>query len=218
MDALSTLRWVFLELIRIRLGRLGVDAGMQVVAYDDTGGAIASRFWWMLRWVGHDTVAVLDGGWQAWRESGLPVRRGVEQRPRRSFAGTPRPGMVADARDVLGMADEQGARLLDARSADRYRGEDETIDPVAGHIPWARSVPFAENLDDHGRFRTSALLRDRFVRALEGTPAEQAVMYCGSGVTAAHNLLAMEHAGLTGARLYPGSWSDWITDSSRPVA
>lgn len=200
------------------LGRVGIGAGVQVVAYDDAGGAIASRFWWMLRWVGHDAVAVLDGGWQGWRENRLPVKRGVEQRPHRSFAGTPHPEMVADAQDVLSMADEQRVRLFDARSADRFRGENETIDPVAGHIPWARSVPYAKNLDDQGNFQTPALLRGRFTRALEGTPPDRAVMYCGSGVTAAHNLLAMEHAGLTGAKLYPGSWSDWITDSSRPTA
>jgi thiosulfate/3-mercaptopyruvate sulfurtransferase len=200
------------------LSRLGIDHTVQVVAYDASGGAIAARFWWMLRWVGHRRVAVLDGGWQAWRAAGFPVKRDTEHRTRRSFPLALKPETVVNADDVLRVRDDGEWRVLDARSADRFRGENETLDPVAGHIPGAVSAPYADNLDADGRFQTAEALKARYEGALGGVRPEQVVIYCGSGVTAAHNLLALEYAGLAGARLYAGSWSDWITDPSRPVA
>jgi len=200
------------------LGRWGIGPGVQVVAYDDAGGAIAARLWWLLRWLGHGAAAVLDGGWQAWAAAGRPARSGREARPARVFAPAPRPDLVAGAAAVERLRARPDGRLLDARAADRFRGENETIDPVPGHIPGARSVPFAANLGPDGRFKSPADLRARFEGALAGAPPDQAVVYCGSGVTAAHDLLAMAHAGLGMAKLYAGSWSEWITDPARPVA
>lgn len=199
-------------------GAWGIGEGVQVVAYDDAGGAIAARLWWMLRWLGHDAVAVLDGGLPAWQRAGLPLRAGVEERPARRFVPHVRPHLVADAAAVEALGGRAGTCLLDAREGARYRGEHEPIDPVAGHVPGARSAPFAENLDADGRFLPPEALRARFAPLLAGADAEHAVVYCGSGVTAAHDVLALAHAGLGEARLYAGSWSEWITDPSRPVA
>jgi len=196
----------------------GVDACCQVICYDDMGGGLAGRLWWMLRSLGHDAVAVLDGGWPAWDRSGAPRRSGTETRRTRVFAPHPRPELQVDATDVARIRLDPSYRLLDARAAERYRGEVEPIDPVAGHIPGATSAPFSENLDATGRFLSPEALRARFHPLLGDLPADHIVCYCGSGVTAAHNLLAIAHAGLGNARLYAGSWSDWITDPSRPVA
>ena len=196
----------------------GIGAGVQVVAYDDSDGAIAARLWWMLRWLGHNAVAVLDGGWAGWQAKGYPARSGEERRPPRPFTPRPRPELLASVAEVEALRTNSTACLLDARNADRYRGENETIDPVAGHIPGAISAPYVENLTAEGHFRPAAELRARFAALLGDTPPQRTVVYCGSGVTAAHNLLAMLHAGLGEARLYAGSWSEWITDPSRPVA
>lgn len=200
------------------LGNWGIGPGVQVVAYDDAGGAMAARLWWLLRWLGHDAAAVLDGGWPAWVATGQPVRSGRETRPARTFTPRQRASMLADAAEVLRLRGDPAARLLDARSADRYRGENETIDPVAGHIAGAVSAPFAENLGPDGRFRAQDDLRTRYEAILGDVPPEGAVVYCGSGVTAAHDLLAMVHAGMDGGRLYAGSWSEWINDPARPIA
>lgn len=200
------------------LSQWGIDAGVQVVAYDDAGGAIAARLWWMLRWLGHDAVAVLDGGLPRWEAEGLPLTADVPERAPRIFVPRPQNAWLATSEEVARLQQRPGACLLDARDAARYRGDVEPIDSVAGHIPSAASLPFAENLAPDGRFRSSDVLRARFEQALGGTPPEQAVCYCGSGVTAAHNVLAMVHAGLPPARLYAGSWSEWITDAERPVA
>ena len=205
------------EVFSRSLSDWGIDGAVQVVVYDDAGGAIASRLWWMLRWMGHNNVAVLDGGWPHWESEGLVVRAGSEARDSRDFASRVRHELVADARQVLRIMNDSSHVLYDARSEDRYRGENETLDPVAGHIPGAVSLPYAGNLDAAGRFQSPDNLRARFQPRLGSVPAEQTVMYCGSGVTAAHNVLAMVHAGLDEARLYVGSWSDWITDSNRPV-
>ncbi len=200
-------------------GRLGIGPDTQVVAYDDAGGALAaSRLWWLLRWLGHEDVAVLDGGWQAWQAAGLATRAGDEMRRPARFMPHERPELVASADEVARVATDPGSRLLDARGADRFRGENETIDPVAGHIPGAVSAPYGQNLGPDGRFLTADVLRERYETLHGTTPAERVVVYCGSGVTAAHSLLAMVHAGLGDARLYAGSWSEWITDPSRPVA
>jgi len=200
-----------------RLSRWGIDSSVQVVAYDDTGGSMAARLWWLLRWLGHDAVAVLDGGFPKWQREGREVRGGAESRPPRVFIPNPRSDMFVSTLDVLAALKDAGRRLLDSRTADRYRGENETIDPVAGHIPGAICAPYPDNLDADGAFKSQAELRARFQALLGDAPAESAVFYCGSGVTAAHNILAMKHAGLGGARLYAGSWSEWITDPARPI-
>ena len=199
------------------LASWGIDPGAQVIAYDDMGGPIAARLWWMLRWVGHGAVAVLDGGWQRWRAEGRPVRSDHEERGSRSFTASPRMELLAAATEVAARLGDPSAPLLDARAGERYRGEVEPLDPVAGHIPVAISAPFNENLDANGRFLAPDRLRQRFEGLLGDAPAEQSISYCGSGVTACHNLLAMAHAGLTGGRLYAGSWSHWITDEERSV-
>jgi thiosulfate/3-mercaptopyruvate sulfurtransferase len=201
-----------------RLSQWGISTETQVVAYDDSGGSMAARLWWLLRWLGHDDVAVLDAGWQAWQAAGYPVATGEERRDERHFEAHVRPELAVTAAAVQRVRSDPGWRIVDARGADRYRGENETIDPVAGHIPGARSAPWADNLDSTGRFRSPTELLARYQAVVEGVPPDRIVAYCGSGVTAAHNALAMAHAGLGDIRLYPGSWSEWITDPARPVA
>lgn len=200
------------------LGREGVGVGTQMVAYDDAGGAFAARLWWLVRWLGHDFVAVLDGGLDAWRAAGGHLESGREPRPRaRPFPVRPALAAAVDCAGVMRIvAGAAPGRLVDARGSARFRGESEPIDPVAGHIPGALNRPYAENLAADGRFLHPQVLAARFTDLGERTPGE-IVHYCGSGVTAAHNVLAMEHAGLKGSRLYPGSWSEWISDRSRPV-
>ncbi len=206
------------EKISAVFSRLGIDEHVQVVAYDDVGGALAAgRVWWLLRWLSHDAVALLDGGWQAWVRSGYPAHRGDETRPARTFIPHPRPELIVSAAQVDNMRADPHYRVLDARSADRFRGENETIDPVPGHIPGAVSAPYAENLNPDGTFRDGQTLAKRFKMLLDDIPADHVVSYCGSGVTATHDILAMFKAGLGEARLYAGSYSEWITDPSRPV-
>lgn len=200
------------------LSTWGIDASIQVIGYDDFGGAIASRLWWMLRWLGHDAIAVLNGGWPAWLGNSLPTSSNKEKRTPRTFSPQSRPEMIADVEEVATLHKDPTSCLIDARAAARYRGDHEPIDPIAGHIPGAMSAPFADNLDADGFFLSPEKLRTRFESVLEDHSPEQAVSYCGSGVTGAHNLLALAHAGLDGARLYPGSWSHWITDPNRPIA
>lgn len=200
-----------------RLSAWGIDETVQVVAYDQLGGAIAARLWWMLRWLGHHAVAVLDGGWQAWQQAGYAVRSGTETSVARSFVAQPHPEHLVDAADLEAHLGDATHCLLDARGAARYRGEEEPIDPVAGHIPGAVSVPFADNLTPDGFFRPPEALHTRFASFIEHRSPENIAVYCGSGVTAAHNALAMVHAGLPEPRLYAGSWSEWITDPARPV-
>jgi len=198
---------------------LGIDASTQVVAYDDLGGALAAaRLWWLLRWLGHEAVAVLDGGWVRWHKEDRMWRAGHEVREARVFTPRIRSEMLVDAADLLARQGDARYKLFDSRSVDRYRGENESIDPVAGHIRGAYSAPYAHNLDQDGNFRTAGELRERFETLLGDTPVEQAAFYCGSGVTAAHNVLALAHAGLGNAQLYAGSWSEWINDPERPVA
>jgi thiosulfate/3-mercaptopyruvate sulfurtransferase len=186
------------------VGRAGISNDDAVVAYDSAGGAIASRMWWMLRSLGHERVAVLDGGWSAWRAAGGPVDDSdVEPTPAAYAAPTRWAGTI----DGTELEERLGdVVLIDARAPERYRGDIEPLDPVAGHIPTARNIPFAGNLTPGGVFLDTASLAARYPDG-EG----DVVVYCGSGVTACHNLLAMEAAGVTGALLYPGSWSDWCT-------
>jgi len=195
----------------------GIDAEVQVVAYDADAGQIAARLWWMLRYLGHDHVAVLEGGFKAWKEAGLPTRDRREEQRARSFQAEPHESMRIDIADLLELNTEKPRLLIDARDPERYRGDSEPIDPVAGRVPGARNRPWQENLDQNGLFLPSEALREHFAKVLRGSPPDAAVVYCGSGVTACHNLLAMEHAGIRGARLYPGSWSEWCADPSRPV-
>ncbi len=198
----------------------GVDSEVQVVAYDDWPGiglGTAARLWWTLRWSGHNAAAVLDGGWRSWSTAGLPVRLGEERRAPRTFQPVLQSELLVGAAEVERLRIDPAYRLFDSRSADRYRGENETIDPVAGHIPGAISASFAENLGVDGLFLSPQALRKRFEGLLDKTPAERAVFYCGSGVTATINNLALAHAGLGNAKLYAGSWSEWITDPDRPV-
>jgi thiosulfate/3-mercaptopyruvate sulfurtransferase len=200
------------------LRRLGVRNGVQVVAYDQDSGMYASRLWWMLRWVGHDLVAVLDGGFAAWTAENRPTEQGEAAVTPTVFTPVPRPEMLVDLPGVAAITATGSAILLDARAPQRYRGESETLDRVAGHIPTAKNYFFQQNVDERGVFKSPVDLRSQLNASLGSTPASSVVCYCGSGVTACHNLLAMEHAGLTGARLYPGSWSEWCADESRPVA
>ena len=225
-----------LERLAETFGRWGIDDDVQVVAYDQGNGAFAARLWWLLRWAGHRKVAVLNGGFAAWQQAGLPTDTAPGTRQPRIF--TPRP----DAKAVVSTAELErvlsagelaaGASVLvDARGADRFAGENETIDPVAGHIPGARNHPFVRNVDAKGRFLPAGELRERWQATLRGgalgggtlgaagvADAKRAIAMCGSGVTACHNLLALEIAGLPGTRLYAGSWSEWIRDKARPVA
>lgn len=198
-----------------RLARAGVDRGRQAVAYDDAGGAQAARCWWLLRWLGHEAVAVLDGGVQAWVGLGKALVTGEEAAlPAGDFAPSPVPGMpVLEAADLLGT----GRTIVDARTPERFRGAPHPLDPVFGHIPGARNRFYRDNLGADGRFKPAGTLAAEYRALLADTPPERAVFYCGSGVTAAHDLLAMEHARLGGAALYPGSWSEWISDPARPV-
>ena len=194
--------------------RWGVGPGVQVVCYDDWGGAWASRAWWLLRYYGHEEVAVLDGGLPAWTAAGLPLTPDVPERERRDFRGSPGHMPTVTTWDLV---TRQPRCLVDARAPERYRGDVEPVDPVAGHIPHAINLPFAANTGPDGRFLPAAVLREKYEKALAGRPARDAAFYCGSGVTAPHDILAMEVAGLPGAALYPGSWSEWIRNPWRPV-
>lgn len=206
------------------LGAWGLRPETRVVAYDDAGGMFAARAWWLLRWLGHDRVQVLDGGWSAWLAAGGPVDTVAAPRTPSTFTPQVRSGWRVLADEVLASvqapANAPGhLHLLDARASDRFRGENETLDPVGGHIPGARNRFFQNNLSE-GRFKSPAALREEFTELLAraGADTDTLVHQCGSGVTACHNLLAMAHAGLPPTRLYAGSWSEWCADPARPVA
>ena len=203
----------------------GLTSASQVVVYDDGNSMFASHVWWMLRWLGHEGVAVLDGGWRAWVESGGAVEtRGndatvTEGQAVESIAVAARPSMpLVDAAAVQANLADPVFTVLDARAHNRYRGEVEPLDPVAGHIPGALNRPSGLNVEPDGRFKPPGQLRAEFSALLGDTPAPLVVHQCGSGITACHNLFAMELAGLKGSALYPGSWSEWCSDSGRPVA
>jgi len=191
----------------------GIHPDTQVVAYDAHGGMYAARLWWMLRWVGHPAVAVLDGGMAAWQSQGLPMSTDVPVHGGGTIADQAPLVSTVSANEVL----DRGSRtVIDARAPDRFRGENETIDPVGGHIPGAKNRFFKDNLAADGRFKSAEQLKADFAAVLD--EPSKAIMQCGSGVTACHNLLAMEVAGMPGAALYPGSWSEWCADPARPVA
>lgn len=195
----------------------GIDADTQVVAYDNSGGMFAARLWWLLRWLGHERVAVLDGGLSAWSSLRAPLVQEIDKPSPRRFTNRLQQTLV-DADYVKAFLHTSEMFLLDARSPDRFRGENETIDAVAGHIPGALNRFYQNNLDARGLFKAPDLLREEFDSLLGLTAPQSVVCSCGSGITACHNLLAMEIAGLSGAKLYAGSWSEWCSDPSRPVA
>ncbi|MEY4762610.1 MAG: hypothetical protein RLZZ200_2466 [Pseudomonadota bacterium] len=200
------------------LGRWGIGPRTPVVAYDQGHGAGAARLWWMLRAMGHEApVSVLDGGIAAWTSAGLPLSTELPQRLPVAVAPRPFGGWLTAAAVRDGLA-AGSIQLVDARGADRFAGQNETIDPVAGHVPGALNRPFLQNLGPHGRFRPAGTLRQDWASLLGREDGSQVVAMCGSGITACQNLLALEIAGLSGGRLYAGSWSEWIRDPSRPVA
>ena len=198
-------------------GLLGITEGIQVVAYDQDSGMFASRLWWLMRWLGHDRVAAVEGGFAKWLAEGRAVRSGIETRTLGEFQGAPRDGWVVNAGEVGRLIGRRDWRLLDARAPERYRGETEPLDKVAGHIPSAANHFFKWNLGEDGVFRSAEALGARLRESIGGVSPDRVVCYCGSGVTACHNLLALEHAGLPGAKLYPGSWSEWSSDPTRPI-
>jgi thiosulfate/3-mercaptopyruvate sulfurtransferase len=207
------------ELARLAdtLGRLGIADGVQVVVYDQDAGMYASRLWWLLRWLGHDAVALLDGGFARWSAENRPARSGVETHPARRFTGVPRTGWLVTADEVSQAIATRQGRLVDARTPERYRGDVEPVDKVAGRIPGAVNYPYQWNVGDAGTFRSPSEIRERVGQVIGDVPLDRVVCYCGSGVTACLNLLAFEHAGLHGAKLYPGSWSEWLSDPARPI-
>jgi thiosulfate/3-mercaptopyruvate sulfurtransferase len=201
-----------------RLGAMSISNASHIVAYDDCGGALAARLWWLARWIGHERVSVLDGGLGAWLAAGHSLEEAVRQRPPSRFTrGRVREEWVASSDELPGLL-AQGVALLDARAAERYRGEREPIDPIAGHVPGARSLPFSSLLTAGGRFKHKAALQREFESVMDGRATGDVVTMCGSGVTACHLLLALRVAERGDGKLYAGSWSEWIRDPSRAVA
>ena len=201
-----------------KLGQWGVDASKQVIAYDDSHGAIAGRLWWLLRWLGHDGVAVLDGGLSKWRREGRPLTAYTSTVSPTIFEFRTDDNRWVTTKDVEELLARGEHKLLDNRTRERFIGEVEPLDKVAGHIPGAINRPLQDNLGENGCFLTDDVLYDQFVDLLAGTPPASTVLMCGSGITACHTLLALERAGFFGAKLYAGSWSEWITNDKRPVA
>ncbi|MDO9267677.1 MAG: sulfurtransferase [Methylobacter sp.] len=201
-----------------KLGDWGITNTSQVVAYDDAGGAFAGRLWWLLRCMGHDKIAVLDGGIKQWQKQGLPITTTLPTVKPVTFRPYLNEAAWLNALQVQNSLSKKSICLIDARTPERYRGEQEPIDPVAGHIPYALNRAFQLNLDSNGLFLSAEQLREQFKQLIGSNAPEQVVHYCGSGVTACHNLLAMEHAGLSGSKLYAGSWSEWIRNKNRAVA
>jgi thiosulfate/3-mercaptopyruvate sulfurtransferase len=211
------------QVFAANMAALGIDPASQVVVYDEVNGSFAARAWWLLRWVGHPAVAVLDGGLKAWMAAGGSLAAGEQGRPPVALkvatpAATGDAEAVVNAEQVAALLGDPRRLLVDARAAERYSGSVEPIDAVAGHIAGAVNHPFARNLTPEGHFLPAEQLRERWQSHLDGRSPADVVAMCGSGVTACHNLLSLEIAGLSGAKLYAGSWSEWIKDPSRPVA
>lgn len=201
-----------------KLGRWGIDKNSQVVVYDDSFGAMAARLWWLLRWLGHEAAALLDLGYPKWVREKRPIATELPKIQPTQFHPTLNHAMCVDADYVAQMTRAQEGFLIDARAEERFQGEVELLDKVAGHIPGAINLPYEDNLDFSGEFMSDEALREHYQSVLGQTAPDKVVLMCGSGVTACHSVLAMEHAGLSGAKLYAGSWSEWITDPTRPVA
>ena len=200
------------------LAARGLKQGQQVVAYDAQGGMYAARAWWLLRWLGHDAVALLDGGLQAWEAAGHPLTQDVAPHSPGDFKAAAPLAVTFDVQAVERNLGTHERVVIDARAADRYRGENETLDPVGGHIPGALNRFFKDNFTADGRFKPAHSLREEFQALVPGIAPDHVVLQCGSGVTACVNALAMEVAGLHGAALYAGSWSEWASNPARPVA
>jgi len=205
------------EAFQRTLGAWGITPATQVVAYDQDIGMYASRLWWMLRYLGHTAVAVLDGGFTKWTREGRPVRAEAESRAVTVYAGKPQPTLLLTADEVAAHWLGGAKVLIDARAPERYRGEVEPLDRVPGHIPGAANVFYKDNLRPDGTFLAPEALREKFRQLIGEAAVEIVGHYCGSGVSAAHNILAMEVAGLSGSKLYAGSWSEWSSDPQRPV-
>lgn len=203
-------------LLARKLGLWGVDQGKQVVVYDDSFGSMAVRLWWLLRWLGHDAVALLDGGFPAWQRQGRELGSETPAARASEFHALRDDSLWVDSKAMLA-ALQQKRLIVDARPEERYAGLIEPLDRVAGHIPGSLNSPFEDNLDMRGNFLKAEELRAQYAALFDGTPAAEVIHMCGSGVTACHNLLALEVAGMPGGKLYVGSWSEWITDPSRPV-
>jgi len=203
------------------LGRFGFSSKSQVVVYDDAAGGVAGRCWWMLRhWIGHSRVAVLDGDFRAWKNAALPLTDVVPELSNGAYSAIVNSAVLADTGEIISVSEDRAtdaSTVIDARSAERFRGEAEPVDPIAGHIPRSLNMPLTANLGDDGHFLSATELKARFGALADGK-ADQVIHSCGSGVSACHNLLAMDIAGLTGSRLYVGSWSEWIADPARTVA
>ncbi len=200
-----------------RASAWGIDERKQVVVYDSAGGAYAARLWWLLHYYGHEAAAVLDGGFTIWTAEYRPTSPGNEIHPPAKFHGQPHEGFLVTADDVDRLRNDPKYRIIDARSPVRYRGEMEPIDPVAGHIPGAVNRFHVDNLAPNTTLLPPETLRAQFLKLLDGVDPRNAIVYCGSGVTSCHHLLAMEYAGLPSGLLYAGSWSEWIRDPKRPV-
>lgn len=196
------------EILISKLEKWGIDTDTQVVVYDDRGGAIAARLWWLLNWLGHENVAVLDGGWPLWVEKKLPISKQTPEIRPKKFVPNLQSQLTISKKEIAIQTENSPAVVVDSRTHERYLGQVEPIDPIAGHIPGAINLPFPENLDETGQFISKELLQNRFLNISKG--ATPPVFYCGSGVTACHNILAYKHAGYGKAMLYPGSWSEWI--------
>jgi thiosulfate/3-mercaptopyruvate sulfurtransferase len=199
------------------VGEAGIRKESQVIVYDQGGGGIAARLWWLMRWIGHDAVAVINGGWGAWLSAGLPVETDVRVCQMCSYSPSLRSEMVASLESIQKISEAPTNVLVDSRDERRYAGIEEPIDPVAGHIPGAINIPFAGNIDSGGLWRTSAELQNRFRHLTADHNVHDVIFYCGSGVTACHNILAFKHAELGDAKLYAGSWSEWIADPAREI-
>lgn len=206
------------EVLQVFFGRLGITPDTRVVAYDEAGGGLAARLWWLLRWMGHRQVVLLDGGFAAWQKAGLPVSNAIPDPRNERFTGTSGHMPVMHTPEVLAALAGNSIRLLDVRAEERFLGRVESIDTVAGHVPGALNVPFAGNLGADQQFHSTEHLAQRYGPIVEGRPPEEIVCMCGSGVTACHGVFALELAGVPGVALYPGSWSEWIRSPDRPVA
>jgi thiosulfate/3-mercaptopyruvate sulfurtransferase len=205
------------EKLTATFNQWGIDADAQVVVYDDAGGSVAARAWWMLRWLGHESVAVLDGGWQHWLQEIKIVQSRLETKSPREFKAHPRTDMQVSVEQVEALRNNPAYKIFDARTKERFQGRNETIDPVAGHIPGVFSAPYARNLAPNGTFRPKKDLYRYYKRLIGDIPPQNVIFHCGSGVTACHNFLAMLHASLGDGKLFVGSWSQWIADSRRPI-
>ncbi len=205
------------EVFAKKCGEWGIDENAQVIVYDHGGGGIAARLWFLLKWLGHEQVAVLDGGWKHWLGQKMPVSDNIPLPSQKVFHPKEKTDALVSVKAIERMINDEEFLLIDSRAAERYSGEIENIDPIAGHIPSAVSAPFMENLNENGIFRSKNEIKERFKKIVKSHPIERTVFYCGSGVTACHNLLALHHIGISNAKLFPGSWSEWIANGKRPI-